>query len=110
MSQGNPGVVGSNPIGAINKNKEEMTELFRRYTFTMLLGLLGFLIGFIIIIDLGLVLGQDISVTFQDPISPLAQYFGKLIKVLIKAIIFGIILGLILSLIGLVLDIYKRKY
>ncbi len=88
-----------------------MSGLFRKFPYTILLGLTGILLGAIIPLSITYFVDYNLSGTLtQDPISTLFYYFNDYLGIIFKGIALAGALGMIFGFIGFILDSYLIKY
>ena len=85
-----------------------MVELIKDFPFTLLLLLIGLVVGTLISSWRDIFENYNFSGIGVNPVGFFTDYFSNILVFLAKGIFFGLVLGLLFGLIGLVVD-FSRK-
>ena len=85
-----------------------MIKLLERFPFTILLALIGFLVGSIIGSGRDILSNYNFGEISSNPVGSLFDYFSDFLTIIVEDVLVGLVLALVIGSIGFIIDFSRR--
>ena len=86
-----------------------MVNIIKKFPFTSLLALFGFLVGLLFLSALDFSINYDFSEILRNPVNSFISYFKESFGMVIKGAGLGITVGIALGFAGFIIDFLRKK-